>query len=74
MITAFRLEKIFQPMRALESITGHMVYIQTTANRLMRLPTATCLLNSGDLGERGVRIFLRNHSCHLWIGPKAKNR
>ena len=25
-ITAFRLERIFQPMRALEFITGHMVY------------------------------------------------
>ena len=25
-ITAFRLEIIFQPMRALEFITGHMVY------------------------------------------------
>jgi hypothetical protein len=25
-ITAFRLEKIFQPMRALQFITGYMVY------------------------------------------------
>ena len=25
-ITAFRLERIFQPMRALKFITGHMVY------------------------------------------------
>ena len=25
-ITAFRLERIFQPMRALEFITGHLVY------------------------------------------------
>ena len=25
-ITAFRLERIFQPMRAFEFITGHMVY------------------------------------------------
>ena len=27
-ITAFRLERIFQPMRALEFITGHVVYKQ----------------------------------------------
>ena len=25
-ITVFRLERIFQPLRALKSITGHMVY------------------------------------------------
>ena len=41
-ITVFRLERIFQPMRALKFITGHMVYNPAYTYMLQTTETFVC--------------------------------
>ena len=51
-ITVFRLERIFQPLRALKFMTGHMVYSLAYTEILQTTATNNC----------GHTVFLRQGS------------
>jgi hypothetical protein len=51
-ITAFRLQRIFQPMRELELITGHMVY-NPAYNQILKMKDT--INDFQNRIERGLR-------------------
>jgi hypothetical protein len=59
-ITAFRLESIFKPMRALEFITGHMVY-NTAYNQILQTKETKMAI------IRGIEFFQQKETFGLYL-------
>ena len=62
-IAAFRLERIFQPMRALKFITGHVVLTRLIIKSYSCLPPRTSINSSVDFCGLHKSIFHLKRKC-----------